>query len=108
MTKKFNISQEVEYSSGSVVSKTILEKGKAGNITLFSFDAGQGLSEHTSPYDAVVYITDGEATITISGKKDTVKEGEMIIMPANEPHALKAEKRFKMALIMIKKAKESS
>ncbi len=104
MIQKFNISEYVDYSENSVVSKTILDKGKAGNITLFSFDEGQGLSEHTSPYDAVVYITDGEALITISRNEYTVEKGEIIIMPANEPHSLKARKKFKMALIMIKKA----
>jgi quercetin dioxygenase-like cupin family protein len=73
-----------------------------GNITLFSFDAGQGLSEHTSPFDAVVHIIDGEAKITIGGKPHRVKAGEIIIMPANIPHALQAEVQFKMLLVLIR------
>jgi quercetin dioxygenase-like cupin family protein len=71
-------------------------------VTLFAFDTGQGLSEHTAPFDALVFILDGEANIIVSGKKHVVKQGEAIIMPANEPHALNATRRFKMALIMIK------
>ena len=73
-----------------------------GNITLFAFDAGQGLSEHTAPFDAVVYILDGTAEISIGGKASTVKTGEMLIMPANVPHALSAKERFKMLLVMIR------
>jgi quercetin dioxygenase-like cupin family protein len=91
----------VAYQAGSVVSRTIIDK-KAGTITLFSFDEGQGLSEHTAPFDALVYLLDGEAEIIISGKAFHIREGEMIIMPANEPHALKAVKRFKMLLAMIR------
>ena len=91
----------VEYQKGSVVSRTVIDK-KAGTITLFSFDKGQGLSEHTAPYDALVNIIDGEAEITISGNPFHLQAGEMIIMPANEPHALKALERFKMMLIMIR------
>lgn len=101
----FNLEKEVSYSEGSVVSKTVIDKG-IGNITLFSFDAGQGLSEHTSPFDAVVHIIDGESEITIDGKSQTVKTGEMIIMPANVPHALKAIKPYKMILTMIRKKVE--
>lgn len=97
----FNLENDVAYAIGSVVSKTLLKKN-AGNITLFSFDAGQGLSEHTAPYDAVAYILDGEADITIGGKKSTAAAGDMLIMPANVPHALHAEKQFKMLLIMIR------
>ncbi|HPH03682.1 MAG TPA: cupin domain-containing protein [Spirochaetota bacterium] len=100
----FDPGQSVAYAEGSVVSKTILDKKEAGNLTLFSFDAGQGLSEHTSPYDAVVHILDGEAEITIDGDAQTVRAGEMLIMPANKPHALLARIRFKMLLIMIRKA----
>ena len=100
----FDPGQSVAYAEGSVVSKTILDKKEAGNLTLFSFDAGQGLSEHTSPYDAVVHILDGEAEITIDGAAQTVRAGEMLIMPANKPHALLARVRFKMLLIMIRKA----
>lgn len=91
----------VDYQKGSVVSRTILEK-ETGTVTLFAFDQGQGLSEHTAPYDALVYILDGEADITISGRTHQLSVGEMIIMPANEPHALKAVKRFKMGLTMIR------
>lgn len=97
----FRLESSVAYAIGSVVSKTLLKKN-AGNITLFSFDAGQGLSEHTAPFDAVVCILDGEAEITIGGKTATVAAGEMLIMPANVPHALHAEKQFKMLLIMIR------
>ena len=103
-TKKgvpFSIADTVSYAGGSVVSKTLLKKD-VGNITLFSFDSGQGLTEHTSPYDAVVYIMDGEVEITIGGKAQTVTAGEMMIMPANISHGLQAIKRFKMLLIMIR------
>jgi len=91
----------INYQEGSVVSRTLIGK-KTGTVTLFAFDAGQGLSEHTAPYDAMVYLLEGKAEITISGKIYHLEGGEMIIMPANDPHALKAEKPFKMMLIMIK------
>jgi quercetin dioxygenase-like cupin family protein len=91
----------VEYQEGSVVSRTIINK-KTGTITLFAFDKGQGLSEHTAPFDALVYILDGEAEIVISRKPYRLREGEMIIMPANHPHSLKAVERFKMLLTMIR------
>jgi len=91
----------VDYQEGSVVSRTIIDR-KTGTITLFSFGEGQGLSEHTAPFDALVYILDGEAEVTISGKSSRLGEGEMVIMPANEPHALRAVKNFKMILVMIK------
>lgn len=91
----------VDYQEGAVVSKTVLDKS-IGNITVFAFATGQGLSEHTSPYDAFVYILDGEASITIEQKMQTVKAGEMLIMPANFPHALRAEQPFKMMLVMIR------
>ena len=90
-----------DYQAGSIVSRTIIDKS-TGTLTLFAFDEGQGLSEHTAPFDALVYIIDGEAKITISGKSIQVKQGEMVIMPANQPHALKASHRFKMMLVMIK------
>lgn len=96
-----NISGLINYQDGSVVSKTILSK-KTGNVTLFAFDAGQGLSEHTAPYDAMVNILDGEAEITVGGKINNVKSGEMILLPGNIAHELKAIKKFKMLLIMIK------
>jgi len=91
----------IDYQDGSIVSRTIIDKS-TGTLTLFAFDEGQGLSEHTAPFDALVYIIDGEAEITISGKSIQVKQGEMVIMPANQPHALKASHRFKMMLMMIK------
>lgn len=91
----------VKYQEGSVVSREIIKK-PTGTVTLFAFDQGQGLSEHQTPYDAMVLLLDGEAEITVSGKLHYVKQGEMLIIPANHPHALKAVKRFKMALIMIK------
>jgi quercetin dioxygenase-like cupin family protein len=91
----------VAYQRGSVVSRTIIDK-KAGTVTLFSFDEGQGLSEHTAPFDALVYLLDGEAKISISGKPFHLRDGDMVIMPANQPHALKAVKRFKMLLTMIR------
>lgn len=91
----------VNYDSGAVVSRTIIQK-PVGTVTIFSFDKGQGLSEHTAPFDAMVEVLDGEAEILINRKPVLVKAGEFIIMPANIPHALNAVKRFKMALIMIK------
>jgi quercetin dioxygenase-like cupin family protein len=90
-----------EYQEGAVVSRTIINK-KTGTVTFFAFDEGQGLSEHTAPFDALVYILDGEAEITISGKPVKVSKGEILIMPANQPHALKAVKRFKMLLTMVR------
>jgi quercetin dioxygenase-like cupin family protein len=91
----------ISYQEGSVVSKTLIDRG-IGTITLFSFDAGQGLSEHTAPFDAFVQIVEGEAEVTISGEKHTVKAGEIIIMPADKPHALRSEGRFTMLLVMIR------
>ncbi|WP_455368144.1 cupin domain-containing protein [[Eubacterium] cellulosolvens] len=91
----------VSYQPDAVVSRTLVDK-KVGTVTLFAFDKGQGLSEHTTPFDALVEILDGESEITISGKRHRIKAGEMILMPANESHALKAVKRFKMILTMIR------
>ena len=91
----------IDYQEGSVVSRTIIDK-ETGTVTLFAFDEGQGLSEHTAPYDALVHVLEGDAKVTISGKTLIVKQGEMIIMPANQPHALSAVTRFKMLLTMIK------
>jgi quercetin dioxygenase-like cupin family protein len=91
----------IEYQEGSVVSRTIMDK-ESGTITLFAFDENQGLSEHTAPYDAMVYVLQGEMDVTISGKTIRLKQGEMTIMPANEPHALTAKTKFKMLLTMIK------
>jgi quercetin dioxygenase-like cupin family protein len=90
-----------EYQKDSVISRTVLNK-KSGTVTLFAFDKGQSLSEHTAPFDALVQILDGEAEITISGETVLVKMGEMVVMPANQPHALKAVKKFKMLLTMIR------
>ncbi|MDD5644098.1 MAG: cupin domain-containing protein [bacterium] len=92
----------VNYQKDSIVSREIIKK-ETGTITLFAFDAAQGLSEHTVPFDAMVNILDGEARITIGKKQFRVRAGEMIIMPANEPHRVNAEKRFKMLLVLIKK-----
>ncbi|MFC1912533.1 cupin domain-containing protein [Chloroflexota bacterium] len=91
----------IGYQEGSVVSRTIIDKD-TGTLTLFAFDKGQGLSEHTAPFDALVHIIDGEAEVTISGKSLNLIEGEVVIMPANQPHALRATNRFKMMLVMIK------
>lgn len=91
----------LSYQQGAVVSSTIVKKS-TGNITLFAFDESQSLSEHTSPFDALVYIIDGESEIIISGQSYYLKEGDLIVMPANEPHAVKATKQFKMMLVMIK------
>jgi quercetin dioxygenase-like cupin family protein len=90
-----------QYQEGSVVSRQIT-KAEAGNVTLFAFDAGQELSEHTAPFDALVHILDGEAEVRISGQPFQVHAGEAILLPANEPHALKATARFKMLLTMIR------
>ena len=95
------LNELIEYQEGSVVSRTLLNK-ETGTITLFAFDKGQGLSEHTAPFDALVYLLDGEAEIVISGSPLTLKTDEMVLMPANKPHALKAIKKFKMLLTMIK------
>jgi quercetin dioxygenase-like cupin family protein len=97
-----NIKDLVSYQTGSVVSRTLIDKS-VGTVTVFAFDHGQGLSEHTAPFDALVQIIDGTADITIDGSLHTVKEGEMIIMPANRPHSLKANPQFKMLLTMIRK-----
>jgi len=91
----------VHYQAGSVVSRTLI-KEKAGTVTLFAFDEGEGLSEHTAPFDALVHLLEGEAEVVISGKPFHLKQGEMVMMPANEPHALKALTRFKMLLTMIR------
>lgn len=90
-----------DYQADSVVSRTIIDR-KTGTVTFFAFDEGQGLSEHTAPFDALVYVLDGEAEVVISGKPIRVKEGEMVIMPANQPHALTAARKFKMVLTMIR------
>jgi quercetin dioxygenase-like cupin family protein len=101
VNKVLELASSVKYQNGSIVSQTYIDK-KAGTITLFSFDKGQGLSAHMAPYDAMVYIVDGMVEITIAGKKNILKKGQTIIMPANKPHALFAVKKFKMLLVMIK------
>ena len=97
----FSLEEAIEYTDGGVISKQ-LTKSKAGNLTLFSFDKEQGLSEHKTSYDAIVQILDGEAEITINGKSFYLSKGQFIIMPANIPHSLKAIERFKMLLTMIR------
>jgi len=101
ISKVVRLNELIDYQEGSIVSRTLLNK-KTGTITLFAFDVGQGLSEHTAPFDALVYLLDGEAETVISGNPLTLRKGEMVLMPANKPHALKAIKRFKMLLTMIK------
>ncbi len=100
-TEAVNLTDLIEYQEGSVVSRTIIDK-KAGTVTLFAFDQGQGLSEHTAPYDAIVHVLEGEVQVTISGKPIKVSQGEMTIMPAGKPHALTALSKFKMLLTMIR------
>jgi quercetin dioxygenase-like cupin family protein len=99
--KATDLENLIDYQEGSVVSRTLIDK-KTGTVTLFAFAENQGLSEHTAPYDAIVHVLDGEAEVTISGKLIKVKQGEITIMPANQPHALEAKTRFKMLLTMIK------
>jgi quercetin dioxygenase-like cupin family protein len=99
--KAFRPTALLDYQAGSIVSREIVRQ-KTGTVTLFAFDKGQGLSEHTAPFDAMVQVVDGEAEILISGKKHKVVAGQTIIMPANKPHALQAVKRFKMMLVMIR------
>ena len=96
-----NMANLVDYQEGSVVSRQIT-KAEAGNVTLFAFDAGQELSEHTAPFDALVHVVEGEAEIIISGKPFHLKSGDAIVMPADEPHAVKATEKFKMLLTMIR------
>ncbi len=98
--KIFSMEDSIEYSSGGVISKQVIKK-QSGNVTLFSFDKDQGLTEHTSPFDAMVHILDGEAEIRIDGNPYLLKKGDCIIMPANHPHALHALEPFKMVLTMI-------
>jgi quercetin dioxygenase-like cupin family protein len=99
--KTLRLSDLIDYQTGSVVSREIISK-KTGTVTLFAFDKGQGLSEHTAPFDATVFCLEGEVEITIAGKPIRAKKDEMVIMPADLPHSLKANTRFKMLLIMIR------
>jgi quercetin dioxygenase-like cupin family protein len=101
MQKVSNVKDMVTYQDASIVSKEIIKK-PTGTVTIFAFDQDQGLSEHTAPFDAMVYVLDGEAEIIISGEAHHLREGEMIIMPGGKPHALRAVKRFKMMLVMVK------
>ncbi|MGQ4876160.1 MAG: cupin domain-containing protein [Promethearchaeia archaeon] len=101
MPEILNLKEYIDYQESSVVSKMLINKPE-GSITIFAFDKGEGLSEHTTPFDAFVYLIEGKAEITISGKSHVLEEGQMIIMPANEPHALKALEKYKMMLVMIK------
>jgi quercetin dioxygenase-like cupin family protein len=97
----FKLAGLIEYQAGSIVSRMLVNKD-AGTVTLFAFDKGQGLSEHTAPFDALVYVIEGDTEITISGKPMRLKAGDTVIMPANDPHALKAIEKFKMLLVMVK------
>ncbi|MDO9534401.1 MAG: cupin domain-containing protein [Bacillota bacterium] len=99
--RAINLIDFIAYQDSSVVSREVLKK-ETGTVTLFAFDKGQGLSEHTAPFDALVYVMDGAVEIVISGEPHNLVAGEMIIMPANKPHALKAVEKFKMMLVMIK------
>ena len=105
-SKAVDLASAVEYSEDSIVSKTIIDK-TSGTITLFAFDKGQKLSEHTSPYDAVVQILDGNARLTINGGEINVSTGNIIIMPCNVPHSVAADEKFKMLLTMIRTKNES-
>ncbi len=99
--KATNLIDLINYQEGSVVSRTLIEK-QTGTVTLFAFDQGQRLSEHTTPFDAMACVLDGKVEVTVSGNSIVLKNGEMVIMPANKPHALKAIEKFKMMLIMIR------
>jgi len=101
LAKPLAMARLVEYQPGSVVSRAVIQK-KTGTVTLFAFDEGQGLSEHTAPFDALLCVLDGQAEVVISGNLHAVKQGEMILMPAGEPHSLKAVGAFKMMLVMIR------
>jgi quercetin dioxygenase-like cupin family protein len=99
--QKQNLASIVSYQSGSIVSRTIIDN-RAGTVTLFAFDEGQGLSEHTASYDALLHVLEGEAQVKVSGEANLIGEGEAIILPAGKPHSVKATKRFKMLLTMIR------
>lgn len=101
LAQVLDLANLVDYQDGSVVSRTLI-KAATGTVTLFSFDKGQSLSEHTAPFDALVYVIEGQAQINISGQPHQLNKGQIIIMPANKPHSLEALERFKMALVMIK------
>jgi quercetin dioxygenase-like cupin family protein len=101
VAKTVNAAGLIAYQEGSIVSRTVIDKPN-GTVTVFAFDRDQALSEHTAPFDAIVHVLDGEVEVSISGKANVVRAGEMIVMPANDPHALKALTPFKMMLIMVK------
>lgn len=96
-----DVKELLAYQEGSVVSRQLIKKDK-GNVTLFAFDRGEGLSEHTAPFDALVLVLDGEAEVVIDGAAHRVEQGQMIVMPADHPHELRALQRFKMMLVMIR------
>ncbi len=101
LAKALNLKDLSAYHDHSVVSREVIKK-PAGTVTVFAFDAGEGLSEHTAPFDALIYILEGRAEVTIDGMPHQVQEGQMIIMPAEKPHAVKASSRFKMLLVMVR------
>lgn len=103
IARPLDLASLVDYQSGSVVSRTVIDR-RVGTVTLFAFDQGQGLSEHTAPYDALVQVLDGAVEVTISGTPHRVEKGQIIIMPANQPHALRSLTPFKMMLVMIREA----
>jgi quercetin dioxygenase-like cupin family protein len=105
--ERFRPLERIDYQEGAVVSRTLLKRD-GGTITLFAFDTGQGLSEHTAPFDAVAHVLDGQAEITIGGAPLLVSAGEMVLMPANQPHALMARARFTMILTMIRSAPDGA
>ena len=100
-TEVFSLTDMLDYQPGAVVSRTLMERD-TGTVTLFAFDRGEGLSEHTAPFDAMVHVLEGRALITISGVPFDVGAGEMIVMPADQPHALRAVEKYKMILVMIR------
>ncbi len=99
--RPLNVLGLLDYQPGAVVSRTIIDR-ETGTVSLFAFDGGESLSEHTAPFDALAHVLEGTARITVSGKEQSVQAGELLIMPAEEPHAVRAETRFKMALVMIR------
>lgn len=99
--QKQELSSLVSYQSGSVISRTIIDH-KTGTVTLFAFDEGEGLSEHTAAFDALLHILEGKATVTIAGERNDLGEGEVIVLPSGKPHSVRATTRFKMLLTMIR------
>ena len=99
--RAYNVAELTDYADGAVVSRTLADN-ESGTVTLFAFDVGQGLSEHTAPFDALVHVVDGTVELTIGGESITASAGEIVLMPANVPHALKAAEPFKMLLIMLR------